>query len=203
MSRKKKNTKKNQSNAVQIDVYNDETQEDKAARVFTKPSVLAAMSIKDRYKHEDLINVNDVNNALSKQIKQVKEGNLERMEEMLVSQAHTLDSLFNEMLIRSRNNMGEYFTAAQKYMSLALKAQSQCRTTVEALGEIKNPKPYIQNNRAQYQQVNNNGNRSHARENLKTSNELLEDNSHEQQWMDGGTQKAASGNDPELEAVDA
>jgi hypothetical protein len=38
-------------------------------------------------------------------------------------------------------NMGQYLDAADKYMRLALKAQSQCRTTVEALGELKNLQP--------------------------------------------------------------
>jgi hypothetical protein len=36
---------------------------------------------------------------------------------------------------------GHYLEAAGKYMKLALKAQSQCRTTVEAIGELKNPQP--------------------------------------------------------------
>ena len=37
---------------------------------------------------------------------------------------------------------GDYLEAADKYMKLALKAQSQCRTTVEAIGELKNPQPF-------------------------------------------------------------
>ena len=36
---------------------------------------------------------------------------------------------------------GQYLDAADKYMCLALQAQSQCRTTVGALGELKNPQP--------------------------------------------------------------
>jgi hypothetical protein len=35
--------------------------------------------------------------------------------------------------------MGEYVNAAETYMRLALKAQSQCRTTLETLAGIKNP----------------------------------------------------------------
>jgi hypothetical protein len=38
-------------------------------------------------------------------------------------------------------NMKQYLDATDKFMRLALKAQSQCRTTVEALGELKNPQP--------------------------------------------------------------
>lgn len=88
-------------------------------------------------------------------------------------------------------------------MRLALKAQSQCRNTIEALAEIKNPKPYIQNNRAQYQQVNN-GNQSLVRgQNPNDANKLLEDNSYEQEWMDTGTPQEASENDKELETLGA
>ena len=36
-------------------------------------------------------------------------------------------------------NMGEYPDAAERYMRLALKAQTQCRATIETLAQIKNP----------------------------------------------------------------
>ena len=36
-------------------------------------------------------------------------------------------------------NTGEYLDATDRYMRLALKAQAQCRATVETLAEIKNP----------------------------------------------------------------
>jgi hypothetical protein len=35
--------------------------------------------------------------------------------------------------------MGEYVDAADTYMRLALRAQSQCRATLETLAAIKNP----------------------------------------------------------------
>jgi hypothetical protein len=59
----------------------------------------------------------------------------------LAIQAHTLDTIFNELARRSAANVGEYMEAAERYMRLALKAQSQCRATIETLAEIKNPKP--------------------------------------------------------------
>ena len=61
---------------------------------------------------------------------------------MLAIQAHTLDTIFNELARRSSSNMTEgYGEAAERYMRLALKAQSQCRTTIETLSEMKNPTP--------------------------------------------------------------
>ncbi len=139
-------------------------------------------------------------------------GNLKDQEAMLVSQAIALDAIFTSLAMRAKNNLGEYMNAAETYLRLALKAQSQCRTTIEALAEIKNPKPYIQNNRAQYQQVNNAVKSdilrpvhagAPARENQNTSNELLEDKADEQQWMDGSPSQAASGVNQEMEAVEA
>jgi hypothetical protein len=72
-------------------------------------------------------------------------GDLDRPEALLVAQAHTLDALFNSLTRRAVLNMGQgdYLEAAEKYMKLALKAQSQCRTTVEAIGELKNPQPVV------------------------------------------------------------
>ena len=58
-----------------------------------------------------------------------------------------------------RGEHREYLPAAETYLRLALKAQAQCRATVEALAEIKNPRPVAfvkQANIAQGpQQVNN------------------------------------------------
>jgi hypothetical protein len=75
--------------------------------------------------------------------------------------------------------------------------------TVETIAEIKNPRPYIQNNRAEYQQVNN-GADSNSKTNTRTyahteksfsTNELLEDKTHEQEWMDTRTPQEAIRND--------
>jgi hypothetical protein len=59
---------------------------------------------------------------------------------------------------RAQINMGEHLDATDRYMRLALKAQSQCRATLETLAAIKNPPTVFarQANIAQGpQQVNN------------------------------------------------
>ena len=43
------------------------------------------------------------------------------------------------MARRAAANMGEYLPATETYLRLALKAQSQCRATLETLAAIKNP----------------------------------------------------------------
>ena len=82
---------------------------------------------------------------------------LGRCEEILVSQAHALDAVFNRLAFRAASNMAEHPQAMEIYMRLALKAQSQCRTTLESLAAIKNPPVvYAKNaNIAHNQQINN------------------------------------------------
>lgn len=70
----------------------------------------------------------------------VAAGDLSGVEEMLVSQAHALDAIFTEMARRAALNLGHNINVTQTYMQLAMKAQSQCRTTLQTLAEIKNPK---------------------------------------------------------------
>lgn len=161
------------------------------------------------------ISLIDCVESLKAKAKAVHDGDLKNLETMLTSQAIALDTLFSSLAMRAKLNMGEYMNAAEKYMRLALKAQGQCRATVETLAAIKNPQPYIQNNKAQYQQVNNGtapseGNNqtntrthAHAGKNSKNTNGLLEDKTHEQEWLDTGTPEATGGNDKELETVGA
>lgn len=161
------------------------------------------------------VSLTDCAESLKAKAKAVQDGDLKALETMLASQAVALDTLFSSLAMRAKLNMGEYMHAAEKYMRLALKAQGQCRTTVETLAAIKNPQPYIQNNRAQYQQVNNGtvpseGNNqtstrkhAHAGKNQKNTNGLLEDKTYEQEWMDTGTPETAGGDDKELETVGA
>lgn len=95
-------------------------------------------------------------------------GDLKHAESTLTAQAATLDAIFNEMARRAALNMGEYMDATERYMRLALKAQSQCLTTLETLAAIKNP-PVIFAKQANIahgpQQVNNDGfeTNTHAR----------------------------------------
>ena len=59
---------------------------------------------------------------------------------LLAAQALTLDNMFTEFARRAAVNMGEYLEAAERYGRLALKAQSNCRTTLEALAKLHQPR---------------------------------------------------------------
>lgn len=66
-------------------------------------------------------------------------GDLAIASRLLVSQAITLDCMFTEFSRRSALNMGEFVNAAERYGRLALKAQSNCRATLEALAKLHLP----------------------------------------------------------------
>ena len=129
-------------------------QDASVARAILRPTVTAAQSIKDCHPNEDKITVAALADALAAQSATIREGNTARVEAMLTAQAHTLDALFLCLTRSSHANMGKNLHAMEAYMRLALKAQAQCRTTLQTLADIKNPAPRVQNNTATYQQVN-------------------------------------------------
>src|SRR3546814_5532823 len=67
-------------------------------------------------------------------------GDLSLASRIFTSQAISLDALFTDMARRSGNNMGHYPDAADRYMRLALKAQAACRSTLEALARLHQPR---------------------------------------------------------------
>jgi len=96
--------------------------------------------------------------VLETKVDAIHKGNLNDAEALLISQAFALDAVFASLAHRAQLNMGEYINAAERYMRLALKAQGQCRATLETLAAMKNPPVVIakQANIAGAQQVNNN-----------------------------------------------
>lgn len=67
-------------------------------------------------------------------------GDLEMASRILSAQAIALDSMFAELARRAALNMGDYINAAERYGRLALKAQSNCRATLEALAKLHQPR---------------------------------------------------------------
>ena len=70
-------------------------------------------------------------------------GNLKTASQTLAAQAMSLDTIFTEMARRSELNMVDYPEASERYMRLALKAQSNCRSTLEALAKLHQPREQI------------------------------------------------------------
>ncbi len=170
------------------------------AKAQVHPIVTATESIRRQDNAMPGLDIRALSEELSEQINLVKEGDLERVEAMLLMQAHTLDGLFADMINLGRLNI-KNINAFEKFMRLGLKAQAQSRATLETLSEIKNPKPYIQNNRAEYQQVNNDE-PSRARGKLNLRNELLEKKDNEQEWLDSRAPEEAGKGNTALEALE-
>lgn len=78
--------------------------------------------------------------VLAEEIERAMKGDLSLANRIFVSQAISLDALFTEMARRSGSNMGHYPDAAERYMRLALKAQAACRSTLEALIRLHQPR---------------------------------------------------------------
>lgn len=153
------------------------------AREMLRPSTLAGNAIDQLKLSGDQTDAAALTVALREQTRLLsKENDLSRAEEMLICQAHTLDAMFFALSGRAAKNMGQYLDATDSYMRLALRAQSQCRATLETLALLKippNPTFIRQANVAHGpQQVNNGspppGNPSRARETENRQSELLE-----------------------------
>ena len=133
----------------------DELNRTVRARALTQPEVLSALVIQ---KFDSSLDINAVAAEMRDQSAEIRNGNMGRAESMLIAQAHSLDMLFSYLTRRAHGNMGAgYLQATETYLRLALRAQNQCRSTLETLSAIKNP-PVVfakQANFATNQQVNN------------------------------------------------
>ena len=183
MASKRKPAKKRDPNQINAVAKQDEDQADAIARTVLRPTVQAAATLQEFGKSFGDLDVTALMKSLNEQTEAARNNNLGRGEAMLVAQAHTLDAIFHVMARRAANNLGHYPETVERYLKLALRAQSQTRATWEALSTIKNP-PMVgyvkQANIAHgHQQVNNAStdpnNASRAGENPNLQNKLLEE----------------------------
>lgn len=178
------------------------------AEAYLRPTVGAGSTVRTYCRSADGggPDVNALIAELDKQTQAVNGGDLRRAEAMLLSQAHALDSIFSTLAKRAAKNFGEYLGAGETYLRLALKAQSQCRATLETLAAIKNP-PNVAfvrqaNIAAGPQQVNNSllaGEPSRARETEILQSKLLEAQDGER--LDTEAAGAAGSANPQLATV--
>lgn len=147
-------------------------------------------------------NINELITALSATTSKVLDGNMKPVESMLIAQAQALQSMF--MNFSRKAIKADYQQTLESYFRMALKAQNQCRMTLETLANIKNP-PIVYAKQANiahgHQQVNNGVPATVPAHEEKTihSNEQLEHQHGER--MDTGTAGTPSGFNQDLEAV--
>jgi len=82
--------------------------------------------------------------ALNDAVAMVQRGDLNNVEATLVAQVVALNAIFHAMAMRAHSNIqAGYLNASDRFLRLALKAQSQSRATVEAIAALKNPQTII------------------------------------------------------------
>ena len=129
------------------------------AKMLNSASVMSAVT-SDAFSKSMFpdIDLSELIDDLKTKVEKVQSGDMTAMEAMLVGQAHSLQTIFVSLARKASNQ--EYLKNYGMFMSLALKAQSQSRATIQALVELKYPKQtnfVKQANIANgHQQINNN-----------------------------------------------
>lgn len=136
--------------------------------------------------------------TLRDQAAAVQGGDMAHAEAMLINQASSLQALFVRLSERAMEQT--HMPNLEGFMRMALRAQSQCRATLETLAAIKNP-PTVYARQANVttgpQQINNGtAAPTRAREIENEQTQLLR--AEYGQRMDTGTAGAAIGSDPAM-----
>lgn len=123
----------------------------KSTAVATKPKIMAPHQIVLSSNTQNAVgmlawskfageaDLQELCNDLGDQTVKVQDGDMRPVEGMLYRQAKTLETMFTSLARRAANQDG--LKQFQVNLTLALKCQAQCRSTLEALAEIKNPRP--------------------------------------------------------------
>ena len=200
MARKRKPKEKSDEDQLIVHARPDDEPGQAVARSALRPTVQAAVTLKEYDKNFGDLKLDHLISALVEQTEASNEGDMKRAEAMLTTQAHTLDAIFNNLA--SRAIRAEYLSNLDTYLKLALRAQSQCRATWEALSAIKNPPVigYVRQANIAHgpQQVNNAtlDDMPRGRENQNLQNKLMEQKDGER--LDIGTTGTAGQADPAM-----
>ena len=133
------------NNALVIDQTSEETGAQAMARKLLEPqmrhaltaSTFAAKMLGSKIEGPGIM---DYVGHVESMTANAEKGDLTIASRLLIAQAVTLDSMFTELARRTALNMGEYIQAAERYGRLALKAQSNCRATIESLVKLHQPR---------------------------------------------------------------
>jgi hypothetical protein len=178
----------------------DNNPHEQLAAIFCEGTMNAAKVIMDCNPDQGL-GIKYLTEKLEAQAAAIKAGDMELVERMLLQQAMTLQSVFLSMAEKMISN--NYLAPKQIYGNLAFKAQAQCRQSLQALIELKQPRRNtVINNKAHNQQVNYHEAglaELEAYEAATMTNELLSEAPHA--TMDRSRTSAASRPDSALAAL--
>ncbi|MBA4308075.1 MAG: hypothetical protein C0429_15195 [Sphingopyxis sp.] len=133
------------NNALNVEQMTEETGAQALARKLLQPTLKNAAAAsafmgKMMGNDLDLPGIGDYADHVHISARDAAEGDLAIASKILAAQAITLDSMFAELARRAANNLGDYISAAERYGRLALKAQSNCRATLETLAKLHQPR---------------------------------------------------------------
>lgn len=135
--RKNKAKPTKDKDALQLSAEPGKSDAQKTAEISLDPAAhgMAALRLfnKGSFGEQD---TTEVYLALESQAKAARNGDLKHYRAILAMQADALNGMFTELSRRAAANMGEYLNATQLYLRLGLKAQAQCRATIEALEQM-------------------------------------------------------------------
>jgi len=178
------------------------------ANLMISPEMASFRVITNRERREliEQLDTPALIDALRQQTKTVHKGDLRAAEAMLMNQAMALQSLF--VKLAETGLQADLLRQQETALRLALKAQSQCRATLETLANIKNP-PVVYAKQANVttgpQQINNGpqATATGTREKVFEENKLKELSDEKQQWLDTGAPSAAGGTYPRAKTLAA
>jgi hypothetical protein len=171
---------------VELRIRKDQTRVEQAreyARLMVSPELAAYRVLSSTDSKGSMvqmwngIDVPSLTDVLRDQAAAVNRGELNHIEAMLMNQATAMQNLFARLAERGMSC--DHAPAFEANLRIALRAQSQCRATLETLAAIKNP-PVLFARQANisngHQQINNGipAPATHAEKNINQSNELLE-----------------------------
>lgn len=148
MARKKKAGAANDmqpNNTLVVEQEASETGAQAMARKLLQPSLknaAASASFLEKMlgKSEDMPGLHDYTTHVHRAARGAPEDQIAMASQILAAQAITLDAMFAELARRCATNMGDYIGASERYGRLALKAQTACRSTLEALAKLHQPR---------------------------------------------------------------
>lgn len=188
--------------ALDIKVGNGKTEADVLGEMVVDPSINAASTIQayqGAFLGTDLSMMSTIG-EIRGITERIKGGDLSDLEGMLVSQALSLQTMFTSLSRRAQEQSQQrHFEGC---LGLALKAQAQSRSTIQALIELKFPRQVAfvkQTNIANGHQQVNNGVPAPAQEIETPQSKILEPSNGE--WMDTRAPCAAGRIDPHVETV--
>ena len=163
----------------------------------------SSIAIVNSYVGTNITDPGTILEGLHEQAKAIHQGDMRQVESMLMGQAVALQSMFADFALRAKK--AQTLEAVQCLAQLALRSQAGCRSTLQTLADVKNPRQVAfvkQTNIAQTQQVNNGTPPPSRVENIQASpNELLVEEPHGRTKMDARAKATAGRSDSAVVAM--